>query len=83
MHYGFSKKYFPLFINGQELKLTKSERDLCVIYTNNLSGKIRLAERGLANKMINALVGKIIYHIYIHIDSLISEVHASNKFKKT
>ena len=32
MHYGFNNKDFSLFINGQELKSTESEKDLVVIF---------------------------------------------------
>ena len=36
MHYGFNKKRF---INSQELKSTESERNLGVIFANNLEWK--------------------------------------------
>ena len=39
MRYGFNNKDFPLFINGQELKSTEFERDLGVIFSNNLQWK--------------------------------------------
>ena len=41
MRYGFKNKEFPLFINGQELKSTESERVLGVIISKNLMFKIQ------------------------------------------
>ena len=39
MHYGANNKNKPLFINGQQLIETESERDLGIIFSNNLKWK--------------------------------------------
>ena len=39
MHYGSNNKNKPLFMNGQQLIETESERDLGVIFSNNLKWK--------------------------------------------
>ena len=56
MHYGYHNKELPLFINGQELNKSNSERDLGVIFSNNLKWKDQtLTCVGKANQMLGMI----------------------------
>jgi len=62
MHYGFSNKKSPLFIDDHQLITTESERDLGVIFLNNLKWKNQVI--GKANQMLN-----MITKCFVHLDT--------------
>lgn len=56
MHYGFNNKKSPLFINGQQLITTESERDVGVIFANNLKWKNQvITSVSKANQMMGMI----------------------------
>ena len=59
MHYGANNKNKPLFINGQQLIETKSERDLGVIFSNNLKWKNQIINYVSTVKQMMGMIRKI------------------------
>jgi len=65
MHYGYNNKKSPLFIDGQQLITTESERDLDVIFSNNLKWKNQIITCvGKANLILD-----IIRKCFVHMDA--------------
>ena len=67
MHYGFSNKKSPLFIDGHQLITTESERDFGIIFLNNLKWKNQVI--GKANQILN-----MITKCFVHLDTKHFEV---------
>jgi hypothetical protein len=64
MHYGHNNKKSPLFIDGQQLKTTESERDLGVIFSNNLKWRNQIITCvGKANQILG-----MIRKCFVHMD---------------
>ena len=56
MHYGQNNKKFPYFINGKQLVVSESERDLGVIFNSNLKWKNQVIT---ASNKANQMLGRI------------------------
>ena len=64
MHYGHNNKKSPLFIDGQQLNTTESERDLGVIFSNNLKWRNQIITCvGKANQILG-----MIRKCFVHMD---------------
>jgi hypothetical protein len=64
MHYGHNNKKSPLFIDGQQLNTTESERDFCVIFSNNLKWRNQIITCvGKANQILG-----MIRKCFVHMD---------------
>ncbi|XP_047135543.1 uncharacterized protein LOC124812689 [Hydra vulgaris] len=56
MHYGYKNKRYPIYINGCKLNTSDSERDLGVIFSDNLKWKNQvLSSASKANRMLGII----------------------------
>ena len=56
MHYGHNNKNFPYYINGKQLTVSETERDLGIIFNSNLKWKNQvIAATNKANQMLGRI----------------------------